>query len=256
MVELGKHFILENKINYWIIKMKKHYINILLFVIFQFFIISIFYPSIFAENSKEMETTGLNSFVLSVDEQKQLMTEANDGDANAAIRLSQYYEFIENNRSESIKWLRISAKNGQIIAQYNLGYLLFHDKDEATQKEAMYWLYEAAEHGIIDAYTVIAGAFEDGENVGKNLETAKSWYTKAAFNGDTQAIKKMIEFCSEGKGGAKDIKTAYSWILFGESLIDPESVNGLYIKSKKIKFQKLLTPNELKAANDELKIKK
>lgn len=56
------------------------------------------------------------------DEQKfELENKSKDGDSEASFRLYQYYCFTINNIDEQLRYLKISASQGNIIAQYNYG---------------------------------------------------------------------------------------------------------------------------------------
>lgn len=58
------------------------------------------------------------------DEQKfELENKSKDGDSEASFRLYQYYCFTINNIDEQLRYLEISASQGNIIAQYNYGFI-------------------------------------------------------------------------------------------------------------------------------------
>ncbi|EBL2504093.1 sel1 repeat family protein, partial [Salmonella enterica] len=49
----------------------------------------------------------------------ELENKSKDGDSEASFRLYQYYCFTINNIDEQLRYLEISASQGNIIAQYN-----------------------------------------------------------------------------------------------------------------------------------------
>ncbi|ECH3101558.1 sel1 repeat family protein, partial [Salmonella enterica] len=51
----------------------------------------------------------------------ELENKSKDGDSEASFRLYQYYCFTINNIDEQLRYLEISASQGNIIAQYNYG---------------------------------------------------------------------------------------------------------------------------------------
>ena len=51
-----------------------------------------------------------------------------------------------------IKWCRKAAEQGNIIAQYNLGYYLEHGIGvPKNRKQAIHWYYQSAQQGYPDA---------------------------------------------------------------------------------------------------------
>lgn len=90
------------------------------------------------------------------DEQKfDLEKKSKNGDAEASFRLYQYYCFTINNIDELLKYLEISASQGNIIAQYNYGMFLSDTNPALTKHydldKAIYWMGMAAKNGDIGA---------------------------------------------------------------------------------------------------------
>lgn len=80
-----------------------------------------------------------------------LKQKAEQGDADAALRLSYYYSLCLNDGKQEQQWLEKSAELGNARAQYNLGILylssqLFHDKEKA-----IFWLTRARDNGYVKA---------------------------------------------------------------------------------------------------------
>ncbi len=61
-----------------------------------------------------------------------------------------------------------------------------------------------AQGGLADAEVAIGEMYYKGEGVPINLETARSWFSKAAFQGDAGGLFYMGLFCQYGYGGEKD----------------------------------------------------
>lgn len=74
-----------------------------------------------------------------------------EGDASAAFKLFEFHMFVARDRANAIYWLRHAAKNGHVIAQYNLGSLLIEENDPVLKGEALAWLEKAAAAGDADA---------------------------------------------------------------------------------------------------------
>src|ERR1043165_8604559 len=70
----------------------------------------------------------------------------------------------------NVKDLYRAAENGNIDAQYNLGYL--YEKGEGTEKDlekAFYWYQKAAENGNLNAKYNLGYLYENGEGIERNL---------------------------------------------------------------------------------------
>jgi TPR repeat protein len=77
-------------------------------------------------------------------EREKLELQAEQGDADAALRLARYYAFAKSNPDEELKWLSRSAELGNATAQYNLAYILIYDEEHKNLDEAAKWLDRAA----------------------------------------------------------------------------------------------------------------
>lgn len=69
--------------------------------------------------------------------------------------------------------LRIQAKLGVPVAQYNLGILYFQVEDYA---EALRWLQKAGEQDFSPAYIVLGEMYSRGEGVPQDQEMALKWF--------------------------------------------------------------------------------
>ena len=90
-------------------------------------------------DSMTEEISTSTAFTLSDEELKKHIERANNGDAEAAFRLSNHYIGKEAN-----KWLLKSAKMGSPSGQLNLG-VEYVNKGDYTK--AKYWLSKAASQG-------------------------------------------------------------------------------------------------------------
>jgi TPR repeat protein len=94
------------------------------------------------ETAKSSEGRAMNtSFILEDAELKRQERAGASGDAKAAFRVSEHYGLGLGNVPAQKLWLQRAAERGHTIAQYNLGAILYFEKDF---DEAKKWL-EAAE---------------------------------------------------------------------------------------------------------------
>jgi hypothetical protein len=89
--------------------------------------------------------TGASSFSIGENELVSLKEAANNGDANAAFRLYQYFTFLASNEQEATVWLTVAAKLGHSVAQNNLAHMLFWKNNDLEKAE--YWAKEAIKNG-------------------------------------------------------------------------------------------------------------
>jgi TPR repeat protein len=73
-----------------------------------------------------------------------LEKDALSGDPRAAFRLAMYYDLIVMDMRKYEYWTTIAAENGNIVGEYNLGYLLANRGGDLNRKRAIYWLKKAA----------------------------------------------------------------------------------------------------------------
>jgi TPR repeat protein len=92
------------------------------------------------ESARSKGISSSDVFNLESKELLSLKSDANDGNKNAAFRVSQFYTFTEKNEKEEIYWLTRAAKLGHPTAQYNLAYLLTHRKSIRDLDAAEMWL--------------------------------------------------------------------------------------------------------------------
>ncbi len=138
---------------------------------------------------------------------------AEQGDAEAQLHLGKcYLGKICVNFAEAEKWLLRAAKQGHVVAQYELGdfyYNLYYhwlnaeDADFDYYIEGLKWLHKAAERGYADAQCKLGtlylnGVYEEDEEgngsyIGQSDTEAFKWLHKAAEQGHTVAQYKLGE---------------------------------------------------------------
>jgi hypothetical protein len=73
-----------------------------------------------APSGKRGETS---EFMLTGPQIKVLGKFANEGNEDAAIKLMNYYVFVDQNKKLALHWCEVGAKHGSKICQHNLGLL-------------------------------------------------------------------------------------------------------------------------------------
>lgn len=86
------------------------------------------------------------------------------------------------------------AKNGDVLAQYNLGWM--YDNGEGVvqnYEKAFEWYSKAANQGFAMAQYNLGLLYQNGQGVEKDDQRAFEWYRKAASNGHPQAKLVLAE---------------------------------------------------------------
>lgn len=128
---------------------------------------------------------------------QKIVSDAQRGDVQAIYDLGDALfcgkcGAIENERA-SIKWYKMAAEKGHVIAQKELGDIYSSDNTiEMDNNEALKWYRMAAEQGDGTAQYWCGDLLEHGDGVDHDIEEAKRWYRKAADNGDDDA-KEALE---------------------------------------------------------------
>lgn len=142
-----------------------------------------------------------------------LLKQAEQGDAMAqheyAARLIAG-EGIKKDFASGVMWLRKSAQQGYLDAQYDLGILLSRS-DDPDYNGALQWLLKAAGKGHARAAYAIGQIYADGLGVDKDEQEAVRWYRQAAEASLPSAEYAMGYVLSEGAGIEKDDPTALDW---------------------------------------------
>jgi|TARA_B100001971_G_C18264702_1_gene590815 hypothetical protein len=80
--------------------------------------------------------------------------------------------------------LRIQAAEGNIRAQFVLGYIYYHAKGVAEDSvQGVTWWHKAAEQGHAEAQWELGNAYVRGQGVIRDIATGYAWYSIAADSG-------------------------------------------------------------------------
>ncbi len=152
-----------------------------------------------------------------VDDLKQLMAKAEQGDLGAQNDLGFRYERgqgVEKNLEKAVMWYRKAADAGYALAQNNLGIMYRNGAGvEKSDEEALKWFRKSAEQGHAGGQFNVGWMYGNGRGVPLNYEEAVKWYRKSAMQGHPTALYNLGYMYSEGKGVPKDLKIAAQWYL-------------------------------------------
>lgn len=188
-------------------------------------------------------------------QQEKWANQAKDGDLDAQYLIGQNCSegiyFCDAN--ESVRWLRLSADNGNSEAQNNLGVAYYRGREVArdykqairlfrlsaeqgnpkaqfnlawsyivangiTQdySEAAKWYLKSAEQGFAPAQIETGDCYALGQGVEQNWEKAFVWYWRAANQGDVRA-KRTVAVMSESAANHNDATGQYQFAMMYET---------------------------------------
>lgn len=108
------------------------------------------------------------------------------------------------------------AKQGQALAQYNLGLLYANgqgvSKDDA---QAQQWYEKAAAQGHADAQVNLGILYDYGRGVAQDYKKAVYWYRLSAKQGNELAQRQLGLMFERGDGVPQDYVQAYMWYTLG-----------------------------------------
>ena len=178
---------------------------------------------------------------------------AENGDANSAALLGQYYEstlpglpdyaaavrwyrkavelkhpLATNNLgamyydgrgvlrdpAEALRLYRIAADAGYAIAQYNLGLMLGQGRAvDADVPQMIEWIRKAAAQNYPRAQAQLARLYQEGVGVDKDMAEAARLFRAAAEGGNANAQYWYGHLINSGEGVARDVSIGADWIL-------------------------------------------
>lgn len=121
----------------------------------------------------------------------RVKAESAKGNASAARWLGYWYAAGTNGLPQDIglamHWDQVAADQGLVDAENNLGACYYSDDKFRDYTKAFYWFKKSADQGYSCGEFDLAKCYEEGNGVRKDLGLAKSWYQKAADQGDEGA---------------------------------------------------------------------
>jgi len=179
-------------------------------------------PPTVAPASEPVAVCPASSFNIDPKDMPGLKNKAVNGDGEAAYRIALYYEYgPEMNLEESNKWYNLAAKNNHSESQKLVATDLMNSSNPAKQKQAIRWLSKLSQEGDGEATERLAGAYNSGKGVNKDLAKARLYFFKAVMNGNWQSIGTLIYFYTQGIGGPVNINEAVAWLRVYLMIFDP-----------------------------------
>lgn len=157
----------------------------------------------------DLENTGKYSEAIKLYTQVYMLGEK----VLSPMKLAELYEKggTSKDYSESDKWLRIAADNGNKQAQCMLGDVYYYS---GNLEASAFWYLKSAEQGYPGGQYKIALAYLDGEGVSQNNAQGLLWLRKAADNNYADAQDALAIIYGFGKNGIqRDVNEFVKWAL-------------------------------------------
>lgn len=141
----------------------------------------------------------------------ELIRKAGQGDMAAQAELGDMY-LKRKNYTETVKWYRMAAEQGDETVQNDLG-VIFAKGQGVTQDyaEALKWYRMAAEKGNAVAMNNIGAMYENGLGVPQNYTEALKWFHMAAEKGNALAQFNIGLMHRFGRGVPPNYAEAAKW---------------------------------------------
>ena len=123
---------------------------------------------------------------------------AESGHAASAANLGLAYldgRGVPRDSAEAARWLTVAARGGVPEAQYALGQMYFRGDGVArSPHDALRWMRRAGEGGNLRAQRAVGRLYMTGlEEMGQDLQEARSWLSRAAEQGDAASRRDLAE---------------------------------------------------------------
>lgn len=129
---------------------------------------------------------------------------------------------------ENLSALTAAASDGDPTAQHQLGYAFEIGEGVAQDSQTAFrWYLAAAKQGLKEAQHDVAYAYEIGLGVEVNLEQARLWYQRSAEQGFPLAQNNLGRFYFEGIGVKQDYKLTAKWYQAAADQRHPSALNNL-----------------------------
>lgn len=132
--------------------------------------------------------------------------------------------------AEVFEKVRVKAENGDPVAQYNLGLMIFYGEGTTRDQEKGWkWLRWSAEQGNPDATYFLAWLSDDPKDA-KWKKIAFEQNKKAAEHGDASAQYRLSEIYYRGIGVPEDDKESTQWLFkaANQGLVEAQDAVGVY----------------------------
>lgn len=141
-----------------------------------------------------------------------LLAKAKAGDADAEFWIG----LSLGNEKEASHWIVMSAKNGNVEAQFVLGEMYENGSAQGVLPKdyalAAFWIRKAAEQGHVDAQDELASLYYNGQGVSQDYSQAAIWWRKAAEQGEANSQYNLGLAYNNGQGVPQDYAQAVVWL--------------------------------------------
>jgi TPR repeat protein len=148
-------------------------------------------------------------------------------------------------------WIRRSAHEGDVYAQYMLGTLYAEGRGtEVKNDRAVYWWRQAAKGGNSQAQYLLGKSYLEGKLVPRDNTEAIHWLTKAAEQGSSDAELLIGKMYLEGDAVAQDKLLAHDWLSRAARQGNSEAIDLLRALATAVKSTTMLyqeSTDQLKA---------
>lgn len=141
-------------------------------------------------------------------ELQQLAKEGND---KAQVMLGVMHKSgvgLPQDRALALEWFKKAAEHGNTAAQTHINVMLNEDLDRKAAEK----LRLSAENGDPLAQYTLGSMYEQGTGVQRDNKTAAEWYRKAAEQGEINSQINLGVMYAEGTGVKQDSVQAYKWL--------------------------------------------
>jgi uncharacterized protein len=135
---------------------------------------------------------------------------------------------LGNKGLEAIKYYLDAADRGHAGAMNDLAGMFEHGVGVPKNlPTALEWYERAAEFGHAGAMNHMAQLSEDGIEVPQDFANARHWYEKAAALGNATSMNNLADLYRYGRGVATDLPAAANWYLKAAKLGHSSAMNSL-----------------------------
>ncbi|MBL1277153.1 MAG: sel1 repeat family protein [Ectothiorhodospiraceae bacterium] len=145
---------------------------------------------------------------------------AEKGVMQAQFALANIYS-EQANAEAAVSWYRKAAQQGHAEAHYKLGAIYEHGANgvssDADESVRMYQIAASdmdvfAQKGDSDAQNLLAGMYQQGQGVNKDMTLALRWWEKSALQGNMLAQMSLGRLYARGNDVDRDTRLASYWL--------------------------------------------
>lgn len=148
-----------------------------------------------------------------------LTLSADNGDPVGQRNLAAFHfkgDGIEQSDAEALRLYRLAAEQDDAPAQDMLSWMLLEKGQQADQAEALRWARVAAQAGIATSMTRLGMMYHDALGVERDAALAAHWWQLGAKAGDADAQAMLGAAMLLGQGVTKDAAHALDLLLDAE----------------------------------------